>query len=167
METTKRITAYYAGPVRGKSGDNATKGEMRDNLIAGRELCERLRRVSGWTVFCPHDAANEDVVSAAYHLTDDDGNPRVAGQQIVDHCKQILVLADVFVLGCEPDRDISDGVWQEHEHALDNEIPVFNLYRFADKTDTEWKSAFGWFELKHNLRHQSWQVSPTMPGLPV
>jgi len=164
MEKTKQITAYYAGPVRGKSGENATQGEMRDNLVAGRELCERLRRVSGWTVFCPHDSINEDVVSAAYHLTDDDGKPRVTGQQIVDHCKEIIVLADVFVLGCEPDRAISDGVWQEWRHALENEIPVLELYRYVGRSDAEWRDTLQWFELQHGLRLAPRTVTPTLPA---
>ena len=171
MEMISRITAYFAYPVRGANGDNATKGEMRDNLEAGKDLCDRFRNESGWTIFCPHDAVNEDVCAAAYHLTDDDGNPRVTGQQIVNHCKQILALADVFILGVD-NYNHKDGcmcgVCQEWRRAKELGIPVYPAGYLVGEpigaTAEDLAADVRDFEIEYGLRPAPPKIAPTLPA---
>jgi len=158
MEATRRITAYFAYPVRGAAGDNVDISDKKENEVAAIALCNRLRRVTGWAkIYCPHEIVNEGVLQDAWRRGE------LTSQQIIDHCIEIVECCGVFVLGSPYDRQLSEGVWQECNAARRAGIMVFPYYKYADALDAVLKEAVIQFEIEHHLRRGA-AVAPVVIG---
>ena len=128
----KRITAYYADWVRGpagkENGDAVSQSVIDENLKLAVVRCNYLRGLTGWSIYCPHEAINERVVAAGWR------EGLITSRDILLHSSEIVKACSVFIVGGDPEQ--SDGVKFEMETAIEADEIIMLAFSF-------WTPLFG------------------------
>ncbi|MCP4569181.1 MAG: hypothetical protein GY841_16525 [FCB group bacterium] len=117
-------TAYFAAPVRGPNGDQASADEIQENIVQGIRQCKVIRNIlPDWWIYCPHE--HEDLYQAAWRH----GN--IVSDDVLSQCFDILSLTDYLFVAGDPEK--SAGVRAEMRHAVKSGIPMMPLWRIPEK----------------------------------
>jgi len=119
------VTGYFSAPIRGKKGSNARRGEIRKNIVAGKKMAAKIRRIFGslLDLYVPHD--QDDLIQILWYAG------KLTAKDILEGDCKIVSKKDLIIVWL-PDGWLGGGCAQEVKTAEECGIPIIIFEELDD-----------------------------------